>query len=246
MQPSSAPSACPRSPAAPAAVSQEHPASTLTTTGKLIATLTDPAGKVVNSVASGPDDTLAGSPPSDLPGMERVAVGVTAPTGPSVARRVPVRGARELAVGLEVRERAVRDRTSQHISAGQRRLTRIKGERSVKPSAQPTLVRTQHLPLPAKTAPWLRKRGPAGRFVVVTPRIRVCHRASICRGVHGRIADGVRTGREVGDTVGFPRTATDGPFGGGLRLGVDGAAGARFPVMGPRLPQMRAAGRRVR
>jgi WD40 repeat protein len=59
MQPSSAPSACPRSPAAPAAVSQEHPASTLTTTGKLIPTLTDPAGKVVNSVAFGPDDTLA-------------------------------------------------------------------------------------------------------------------------------------------------------------------------------------------
>jgi WD40 repeat protein len=39
--------------------SQEHPASTLTTTGKLIPTLTDPAGKPVNSVAFGPDDTLA-------------------------------------------------------------------------------------------------------------------------------------------------------------------------------------------
>ena len=94
----------------------------------------------------------AESPPSDRLGMERVAVGVTAPTGPSVARRVPVRGARELVVGLEVREQAARDRTSQHISAGQRRLTRIEGERSVKPSAQPTLVRTQHLPPPAKTA----------------------------------------------------------------------------------------------
>ena len=34
-------------------------ASTLTTTGKLIATFTDPAGKVVNSVAFGPDDILA-------------------------------------------------------------------------------------------------------------------------------------------------------------------------------------------
>jgi hypothetical protein len=32
----------------------------------------------------------------------------------------------------------------------------------------------------------------------------------MCRGVHGRIADGVGTGRAVGDTVGFPRTATDG------------------------------------
>jgi WD40 repeat protein len=39
--------------------SQEHPASTLTTTGKLIPTLTDPAGKVVNSVAFGPDGILA-------------------------------------------------------------------------------------------------------------------------------------------------------------------------------------------
>src|SRR6516225_4690901 len=49
-------------------------------------------------------------------------------------------------------------------------------ERSVKPSAQPTLVRTQHLPPLAETAPWLRKRGPgavsflsrhvSGRFTV--------------------------------------------------------------------------------
>jgi hypothetical protein len=211
MQPSSAPSACPRSPAAPAAVSQQHPASTLTTTGKLIATLTDPAGKVVNSVASGPDDTLAGSPPSDLPGMERVAVGVTAPTGPSVARRVPVRGARELAVGLEVRERAVRDRTSQHISAGQRRLTRIKGERSVKPSAQPTLVRTQHLPPPAKTARYLGYLGYAGRF-------SVSHAVSPCRAVDPCVAvstDAWRTGFVPQDGRCAPsavsRTATDGP-----------------------------------
>jgi len=33
----------------------------------------------------------------------------------------------------------------------------------------------------------------------------------MCCGVHGRIADGVRAGRAVGVTVGFPRTATDGP-----------------------------------
>jgi WD40 repeat protein len=59
MQPSPAPSACPRSPAAPGRRFPGAPASTLTTTGKLIATLTDPAGKVVNSVAFGPDDTLA-------------------------------------------------------------------------------------------------------------------------------------------------------------------------------------------
>ena len=91
------------------------------------------------------------------------------------------------------------------------RLTRVEGERSVKPSAQPTLVRTQHLPPPAETAPWLRKRARGAVFVLVTSRIRVCHCASRCRGAHGRIADVVRAGSAVGDTVGFPRTATDGP-----------------------------------
>jgi len=85
------------------------------------------------------------------------------------------------------------------------------GERSVKPSAQPTLVRTKHLPPPAKTARLLRILALAGRFLLVTPCIKVCHCASIRCSVHGRIADGVRAGRAVGDTVGFPRTATDGP-----------------------------------
>src|SRR5690348_10994440 len=56
-------------------------------------------------------------------------------------------------------------------------------ERSVKPSAQPTLVRTQHLPPPAKTAPWLRKRGPAGRFLLVTMCISACHYGSM----HGSV-----------------------------------------------------------
>jgi hypothetical protein len=85
-------------------------------------------------------------------------------------------------------------------------------ERSVKPSAQPTLVRTQHLPPPAKTARLLRILALAGRFLLVTPCIKVCHCASIRCSVHGRIADGVRAGHAVGDTVGFPRTATDGPI----------------------------------
>src|SRR5690348_11620276 len=56
-------------------------------------------------------------------------------------------------------------------------------ERSVKPSAQPTLVRTQHLPHPGKTACWLRKRGPAGRFLLVTPCIGVRH----CGSMHGSV-----------------------------------------------------------
>ena len=45
-------------------------------------------------------------------------------------------------------------------------------ERSVKPSAQPTLVRTQHLPLPAETAPGLRKRV-AGAVSFLSRRVSV-------------------------------------------------------------------------
>src|SRR6476659_5467176 len=37
-----------------------------------------------------------------------------------------------------------------------------------------------------------------GRFLLVTPCIAACHCGSICRGVHGRIADGVRAVRTVG------------------------------------------------
>src|SRR5579863_9200143 len=49
---------------------------------------------------------------------------------------------------------------------------RCRQERTVKPSAQPTLVRTQHLPHVAKTARWLRKRGLAGHFLLVTMCIK--------------------------------------------------------------------------
>jgi len=51
----------------------------------------------------------------------------------------------------------------------------------------------------------------------------------MCRGVHGRIADGAGTGRAVGDTVGFPRTATDGPGKGPSRCG---AGAMRRPAAG--------------
>jgi hypothetical protein len=50
---------------------------------------------------------------------------------------------------------------------------------SVKPSAQPTLVRTQHLPLPAETARWLRKR--ARRAVsFLSRRVSQCVTVSRC------------------------------------------------------------------
>jgi hypothetical protein len=71
-------------------------------------------------------------------------------------------------------------------------------QRSVKPSAQPTLVRTQCLPLPAKMSPPAAETRPGGRFLLVTPCIAVCHRESMRCGVHGRIADGARGARTVG------------------------------------------------
>ena len=65
-------------------------------------------------------------------------------------------------------------------------------ERSVKPSAQPTLVRTQHLPHPGETARSLHKRGPAGRFLLVTACIRVCHYGSMHGSVHVHMVYSVR------------------------------------------------------
>jgi len=76
-------------------------------------------------------------------------------------------------------------------------------ERSVKPSAQPTLVRTQHLPPPAKTVRMLWKRGPAGRSLLVAVCIRVGHRGSMHGSGYGHIADSVRAERAVRITARF-------------------------------------------
>ena len=111
-------------------------------------------------------------------------------------------------------------------------------ERTVKPSAQPTLVRTQHLPLPAETALWLRKRDPAGRFVLVTTCISVRHCESMHCDVHGRIAERrscrMTVGRHRRLFHGRPRT---GRAGGVFRL----EGGAAEPGCHPR-----AAARRSR
>src|SRR5439155_4234137 len=56
-------------------------------------------------------------------------------------------------------------------------------------------------PTPATTCvngPLAAETRSAGRFLLVTPCIRVCHCGSVCCGVHGRIADGVRAMRTVG------------------------------------------------
>ncbi len=80
---------------------------------------------------------------------------------------------------------------------------RCRQERSVKPSAQPTLVRTQHLPPPAKTARWLRKRGPAGRFLLVTMCISVCHCGSMRSSGCVHMVYSVRAERAVRKTARF-------------------------------------------
>ena len=108
-------------------------------------------------------------------------------------------------------------------------------ERSVKPSAQPTLVRTQHLPPPAKTARWLRKRGPAGRFFSVPPCVILYRCGAACRGVHGRIADGIRAPSRSVRTVGC---FTDGHGRAALMafsgLEVNGEAGRASPCAATR------------
>jgi hypothetical protein len=61
-----------------------------------------------------------------------------------------------------------------------RHVTRGGGRRSVKPSAQPTLVRTQHLPLPAETARWLRILVAGGPFFFLSRRVSPCVAADRC------------------------------------------------------------------
>jgi len=78
-------------------------------------------------------------------------------------------------------------------------------KRSVKPSAQPTQVRTLHLPLPAKTAPGLRLSRPAGRLLVVPPCCIMCRRGAPCRSGYGHIADGSGAEGAVHGTAGFGR-----------------------------------------
>ena len=95
--------------------------------------------------------------------------------------------------------------------------TQVRGHVEVQAGAVCKTVGSAYVgsnPTPATTCgngPLAAETRLAGRFLLVAPCIAMCHCESICRGVHGRIADGVRAGRAVGVTVGFPRTATDRP-----------------------------------
>ena len=91
----------------------------------------------------------------------------------------------------------------QHRLCRSEAIWRCRQERTVKPSAQPTLVRTQHLPPPAKTAHGLRKRGPAGRFLLVTACIRMRHYGSTHGSVRVHMVYSVRAKLAVRITARF-------------------------------------------
>jgi hypothetical protein len=78
-----------------------------------------------------------------------------------------------------------------------------------------------------------RLRGP---FFSVPWCVTLGRRRALCCGIHGKLADGVRAARTVGVTVGFSRTATDGPRCGAQRLAV---ACCRWPA-GPAVRAARA------
>ena len=122
---------------------------------------------------------------------------------------------------------AVADRDHEHRRRSQNR-DRREPWRSVKPSAQPTLVRTQHLPHPGKTARWLRKRGPAGRFLLVTPCISACHCGSMYGSVHVHMVYSVRAKLAVRITARFADLC---PFCPVSRAPLTGAAHPGWPVL---------------
>jgi hypothetical protein len=63
-------------------------------------------------------------------------------------------------------------------------------KRSVKPSAKPTLVRTQHLPLPAETACELGIPGLAGFLCLVPLCFMMCRCEPLHSSGYGHMADG--------------------------------------------------------
>src|ERR1022692_3187852 len=74
-------------------------------------------------------------------------------------------------------------------------------ERSVKPSAKPTLVRTQHLPPPAKIARELGFPGLAGLLVIVPPCFVMCRCEPLRSSGYGHMADGIRPQQAVHRTA---------------------------------------------
>src|SRR5260370_33173505 len=78
------------------------------------------------------------------------------------------------------------------------------GKVSVKPLAQPTLVRTQHLPPPAKTDRELGIPRPRGPSCVVSSCVIAGQEPSLHHDVYGHIADGFGAGGAVHRPVCVP------------------------------------------
>jgi hypothetical protein len=77
----------------------------------------------------------------------------------------------------------------------------------VKPSAQPTLVRTQHLPPPAKTARELGIPRPGAPWCVVSSSVVIGQETSPHHAGYGHIADGIGAGGAVRRTACWVRVA---------------------------------------
>jgi len=158
------------------------------------------------SIPSARED-MAGGPRAVVPGTGESGAEVLLPAGlgSCTGLYVAVRGIGGGGAGAHVH---IADSVA-GTSIIQRRLCRsgdmwrCRQERAVKPSAQPTLVRTQHLPPPGKTARCLRKRGPAGRFLLVPPCVIVYRSRPWRSNRYGQIADSVRPEGAVRGTACF-------------------------------------------
>ncbi len=109
-----------------------------------------------------------------------------------------------------------RDHASNGVCAGQRHEPRVgatgcKTVGSAYVGSNPTC---HHLPPPAETARSLRKRGPAGRFLLVPPCIIACRCRSSRSNRYGHLADSIRAeGRSV-EPLALPICARFAPLSG--------------------------------
>jgi len=139
-------------------------------------------------IAKRPERVRHRPPVPKLDAASHSANGLRSSSGELVAGRLALAGERRLG-------RQARKPPPSCANWPRRSLCRQQ-ERFVKPSAQPTLVRTQHLPPPAKTPPWLRILALAGRFFSVPACVTLSRGGPLCCGVHGHIADRRRCCRD--------------------------------------------------